>query len=133
MPIRLKHTVIVQASQDTAGKQKLFWQDEALSEVVGDNFERIASGTLSIAALATEDVPTGDIDAIKGVYLEVSQQCTVRLNGSTDDIVMTPTEGVTGGVAKMFLEAAITQIEIENTNATEALTGVYCLWGDLTP
>lgn len=132
MAIRLKHRVFVQASRDIAGKQKLFYQDSDLSEVTADNFERMASGNLSIAALATESVPLGDVDAVKGIYLEVSQQCNVRINGSADDIIMTPPSGVSGTAAKLFLEAVISQVEIENTNADSALTGVYCVWGDPT-
>jgi hypothetical protein len=132
MAIRVKHSVFVQASQDTAGKQKLFYQDADLSAVVGDNYQRLASGNLAIAALATESLPTGDIDAIKGVYLEVSGQCNVRINGSTDDIVLSPTAGITSGKAKLFLEAVITSLTIENTDASIELTGVYCLWGDPT-
>jgi len=38
-----------------------------------------------------------------------------------------------GSPAKLFLEANISEVQIENISADTALTGVYVFWGDPTP
>ena len=129
MPIRIRHKVYVQASRDIDGKQKLFYPDAALSEVVIDTFQKSASGNLEIPVATTEQVSFGDVDNVKGIFLEVDSDCYVRINGSLDNIAV-----LKAGVnAKLFLEADINQVQIENYSPDDVLTGVYCCWGDPTP
>ena len=131
MGIRVKHTVAVRTARDTDFKKPMWNPDPTLEEVVTDAFEKQSNGNFSIAASGTENIPFGDVAAVKGIYLEVTAACNVRLNGSLDDIVLTP--NASGAVAKLFLEAVISQVTVENTDGSAALEGVYVIWGDPTP
>ena len=129
MTIRVKHTVAPQISRDTDARQKMFYYDTAASAVVIDTFNKSASGDLSVAVSSTDTLPLGDIVSVKGLYLEVDADCLVRLNGSLDDIQLRAQSG-TIAKAKLFIEADITQVEVENVDPTNVLTGVFCVWGD---
>lgn len=130
MAIRVSHTVVVRTSRDTDFKKAMWNPDVALSEVVIDTFEKQANGNLSVAAASTELLSLGDVTAVKGMYLETETECLVRLNGSLDSIAMKPS--ASGTPAKLFLEADINQVEVENPSADTELKGVYVFWGDPT-
>jgi hypothetical protein len=126
--MRLKHTVRVQAALDTAMKRSLFNDDVTLSQVQTDGFASQANSILSIAAEGSESLSFGDVTLVKGLYLEVDQEALVHLNGSADAIQLRKATGATK--AKLFVEADITEVEIENPSTTAVLTGVYVAWGD---
>lgn len=130
MPIRVSHTVAVRTSRDTDYKQAMWDPDVTLAEKILDGFEKQANGNFAIDATDTETLSFGDIDAVRGMYLETSLECKVRLNGSLDSIELKPAEA--GVPAKLFLEGIIGQVDVENTSATEELTGVFVFWGDPT-
>jgi hypothetical protein len=123
--MRLRHKVIVKTSRDAAQKNKQFWPDEDLAEIVTDNYARQVNGDLNIAASATENLPFGDVTLPKGLYLEVDQDVTVNLNGSADGIQLRRGDGKT---AKLFIEADLSQVTI--TAPTATVSGVFCIWGD---
>lgn len=125
MAIRLKHILAVQASRDTAGRKKLFYQDTEVEAVTIDTFDHIQSGNLSIPPGDEESLGFGQVNQAKGLFLEVSGDCNLTLNGAATPI---PLE-VSGSTAKFFIEATLTSIQIENTSAEDTLTGVYALWG----
>lgn len=128
MSIRVKHKVVVQTSLDTDTKRKLFYQDDdTTAEVVITAFDQQAGGTLSVAAAASENLPFGDVVDVRGVYLELSGDCSVYINGSPDAIPVKTSSSTE--VAKLFLEADINQVTITNTGST-TLTGQFCVWGD---
>lgn len=128
MAIRVDHTVAPQISRDTNQKLRLFFPDLASEAVSIDQFTGAANSVLSLAPSAVEAVSFGDVVDVRGFYLEVNQDCYLRLNGSIDNIpvMLAPN----ASKAKVFVEADITQIEIQNISTTETLTGVYVLWGD---
>lgn len=128
--MRIKHTVLLRLARDNDMRRLLFSDDSQLAEVVIDAYQRHAQGHIAIAAAATESLSFGDVDEIKGLYLELNQDAKVRLNGSLDSIVVAKPPG--GSVAKLFVEATITAVEIENDTGS-ALTGLYVVWGDETP
>lgn len=130
MTIRVSHTVAVRTSRDTEYKQAMWNPDVTLAEEVLDGFEKQANGNFSIPASSTEAIPFGDVDLVRGMYLETDLECSVRLNGSLDAIELKPAEA--GVPAKLFLEAVINQVTIENPSTTTALTGVFVFWGDPT-
>jgi len=128
--MRLRHTVRVQAALDTQMKRALFNDDATLSQVQTDTFTKQANSVLSIPAASIESLSFGDVTLVKGLYLEVDQDALVRINGSTDAIQLRKASGV--AKAKLFLEADINQVTVENPVADAALTGVYVIWGDPT-
>lgn len=130
MALRIRHTVNVRVARDEDMKLGLWLPDLTLSEVVLDEYERAASGSLNIAAAVTESVPLGDVDAVRGLYLEIVGTANVRINGSLDNIAMSQQDATKP--AKLFIEALISQVQIENTGTTD-LDGFFCVWGDPTP
>jgi hypothetical protein len=128
MTIRVDHTVAPQISRDTNQKLRLFFPDLASEAVSIDQFETAANSVLSLAPLAVEALGFGDITDVRGMYLEVNQNCSLKLNGAVDAIPVKLAPNASK--AKVFLEADINQIQVENLSTTEVLSGVYVLWGD---
>jgi hypothetical protein len=128
MTIRVDHTVAPQISRDTDQKLRLFFPDLASEAVSIDQFETAASSVLSLAPSAVEALGFGDIVDVRGMYVEVNQDCDMKINGAVDAIPIKLAPNASK--AKVFLEADITQIQIENKSTTEVLSGVYALWGD---
>ena len=126
MAIRIKHKVNVRIAEDTGMKNLLFGPDNDLAEVTNDGYERQASGNLNIIANANEDVPFGDVDLVMGFYLKLNGDCTITLNGGAEPIAIT--KPTTSDFAKIFIEAAVTQINIL-APADQAIVGTYCVWG----
>lgn len=126
MAIRVTHKVRPQIYADTNKKNVLFAPDDTLSEVVIDSFTKHSSNNISVAASASENLPLGDITAIKGMYLQVDADCTVKLNGGTETIQLRA-QGTTSPSAKLFIEADINQVNV--TAGSAILNGTICLWG----
>ncbi len=127
MPIRVKHKLVLNITEAQDGKDCLFNRDDTKAEVVIDSFERNASGKLSIAAAATEQLSFGDVAAVKGCYLQLSGDAIIKFNNGSDLIQLRKATGQT--LVKFFIEADITQLDI-TAPAAEVLTGTYCVWGD---
>jgi hypothetical protein len=104
--------------------------DVSLAEVVTDAFEKQTNGNFAVPVLATESLPLGDVELVKGMYFETNDDCRIRLNGSLDSLDLKVSEP--GNPAKLFLEANINQVDVENLSASDILTGVYVFWGDPT-
>jgi hypothetical protein len=130
MTIRVDHTVAPQISRDTNQKLRLFFPDLNSEGISIDQFETAANSVLSLAASAVESLTFGDVVDVRGFYLEVNQDCYLRLNGSVDNIPVKLAPNASK--AKVFIEADINQIQIQNLSTTEQLSGVYVLWGDPT-
>lgn len=131
MAIRVRHTVAVRTARDTDFNFAMWDPDVTLSEVILDGFDKQTNGVFTVAVSSSESLNLGDITAVKGMYLEVDADCLVRLNGSTDDIQMRI--GATGSPAKLFIEADISAVVVENQSGTAILNGVVVFWGDPTP
>ena len=135
MALRLKHKVVVQISRDTDQKQKgvVFLDDDSVQEVDTSGYLRSAGGDISIAVSSTEALNLGDVQAVRGLYLEVDGQCNVTLNGANVALDVQPDAGTTGKRGKLLLNAGITSVSVENVSATTVLTGFYAVWGDVAP
>lgn len=127
--MRIKHKVNVQIASDADMYNLLFAPDDTRSEVVIDAFARMASGLVKVAATTNEDLPLGDVTAIKGIFLKVDQECEVKLNGGTEIIQLRKPTTSSTVYARLFLEADISQVNI-NVPGADDLEGVYCVWGD---
>lgn len=131
MAIQVKHKVVVQNSLDTDQKRKLFFQDDdGTAEVVLSDFLKQMSSNLNVPVSTLEALTFGDVAAVRGFYMEVDGDCTVRFNGASTGIPVALGKNATR--AKVLIEATITAITVENLNATTEVTGVYCVWGDPT-
>lgn len=130
MTIRVDHSILLDITRDTGQKRCLFGEDADEAQRILDQNDAQSSNTLAIPASTTETLSFGDVGAPAGLYLEVNQAVNVYLNGSADPIALVPQVATNRNdqVAKLFLEATITQVDVENTNLTE-MTGVYAVWG----
>ena len=129
--MRIKHKVRVQIAEDTAMKNLLFSADDSLSEVTIDAYVRCASGVIKVDMNTNEDLPLGDVGAVKGLYLRVDQEATVKLNGGTEILQLRKPSTSTSVYARLFFEGDITQVNI-TAPALADLNGVYCVWGATT-
>lgn len=132
MAIRVKHIIAVQTSTDTDQTRKMFYLDPDNESVISDSVQKQASGNLEVAIGASETLSFGDVTDVRGLYLEVAGDCRVRLNGAPDNIEMKIVKDATPSKAKLFVEADLSQVEVDNTQGTVALTGIFCVWGDPT-
>ena len=126
--MRLKHTIQLQVALDTTMRRALFKDDPTLSQVVIDTYAGQSNSILSVEPLATEPITFGDVTLVRGLYLEVDGEAKVYLNGEPTAIQMKIAPE--GTKAKLFVEAEVTALSIENTSDTATLTGVFCCWGD---
>lgn len=125
--MRIKHKVTVRIAEDTLMKNLLFGPDDVLSEITVDDYVRQVSGLIAITAAGSEDLPLGDVTAVKGLYLRTDSDCVLKLNGGIETIQMrVPTNGT---YAKLFIEADITGVNI-TADAGGDLSGMFCAWGD---
>lgn len=132
MAIRMTHNLLVRFSNDTAGKQKLVWPDS--NEVTSDGFDQQVTSNLQVAASASQALTFGDVAAVKGIYIEVNQDCLLTINGgSAIQLRRHPGANLTTDMARFFIEADITSIQIDNSANSSTLVGQYTAWGDPTP
>ena len=132
MAIRVKHKVRVQTFKETDETNGYYLPDDAGSEVTHDTFDKQANSILAVTKNTNELLTFGDVDVVKGIYLEVDVEATIKLNGSSDALQLRKGSTLTGVKAKFFFEGDITSVDVI-APVTEDLTGEYCVWGDLTP
>ena len=128
MAIRVVHKLLIQISGDTGQKQKRFFTEDDAS-IITDvaTFDRQAGSDINIPDAATEVLNFGDVTAVRGLYLEVDQPCSLRLNGGNETlpIILAPT----AAKAKVFLEMTLTGASLQNASGN-TLNGSYVVWGD---
>lgn len=134
--MRVRHEVLIHVSQDQDQQQTHFLRKETLSRITIDSFEKHASGDFKVLDTQSDTLSLGDIDAVKGIYLEAAADCDVYLNGSGDPIQLRKAPGVAGGAAasyaKLFLECDITSVQVTASQGSD-VSGVYVVWGDVVP
>jgi hypothetical protein len=132
MPIRIIHQVALTVSEDLAEPQKqlLFKRDLDFTKQTIDTYAKQASQNFNVPDLGDETYAIGDIDSpAKGLYLEVSADCTVYLSGSTDGIILRlPPTPQSGAKAKLFVEADVTSLRVVASEGA-AVAGTFCFWG----
>ena len=128
--MRISHKAILKIGVDANFKDKLFETDETLAESIIDAFDGQKSGTFSIPGAASYTMKLGDLTAVKGMFLKFDADADVDING-LGDISVVRASTATGVKAKLLMEATITSVAVTNPDATVALTGVWCIWGDL--
>jgi hypothetical protein len=132
MTIRVRHTVHAFISEDTEGQQPLHGRQDPGQELqVADEFQRSCGGRIEVAAAGTENVPFGDVQDVRGVWVVMSDSFYVAFNGSADEVHVRRANAKTGTKARFFIEGDVTSVAIRNANAA-AITGKYLVWGDPT-
>jgi len=127
--MRIKHKVNVRVAQDADMYNLLFGPDDTRSEVTIDAYARMSSGMVKVPMNTNENLPLGDVTAVKGIFLQVNQDAVIKLNGGTQEIQMRKPTTASTVYARLFLEGDINQVNIA-APVTADLEGVYCVWGD---
>ncbi len=127
--MRVKHKIWVNTARDTDMSDLVYGPAEMERVTQIDGYDQWGGGSFDLAAGGTESLNLGDVDGVKGIYLEADKDVEIKLNGSTDAIQMRVASTTSGAVARMFLEADITAISVTNTDATNACTGHFHIWG----
>lgn len=133
--MRIKHKANLVATTDSAGKDKLFAPDDALSEVVLDGFTEVSSGTVKLLAGGSFTVPMGGIADARGIFLKATGDFALTLNGCIPALVVQ--RGVTGSAnarastCRAFLECAVSSAVV--VAGLTDLTLSYAVWGDPLP
>lgn len=132
MAIRIIHQVTIAVSEDLAEPQKqlLFARDADLVKQTIDNYTRQVSGNFTVPDAGDETFDIGDIvSPAKGLYLEVSADCSVHLSGDPNAIIVRlPPSPQTGAKAKLFVEADVTSLRVVASEGVP-VSGTYCFWG----
>jgi|TARA_X000001388_G_scaffold5635_1_gene3667 hypothetical protein len=130
MRTKLKANVII--SNDADGKNVLFGFDDTLAEEIIDVYTRCVSGKFSVAAggAVFEDIPFGDITAVKGIFIKSGAGFNYIMNGGGD--TFTANAATTTGSSRVFLQTNLSNFRVINTSATDILTGIWVAWGDPT-
>lgn len=132
MAIRVKHKVLVQTYRDTSEKNGYYTPDDSSSEVILDGFDKQCNSNLKVPQNTSELLDFGDVDVVKGVYIEANVEAKLKLNGSTDELQLRKGSTLAGTKAKFFFEGDISSVEVV-APTDEDVVGEYCVWGDTTP
>lgn len=127
--MRVKHRGNVRIAEDTDMKNLLFGPDADLAEQVLDGFTKQASGVFTVTANTSENLSLGDLTTVKGLFLRVSVDCTIKLNGSADAIQLRRGGALSSNTARLLIEAEVSAVEVTAPVASD-VSGVWCVWGD---
>ncbi len=130
---RIVDTPTLTISEDVEGKQIIYKRDESLAKQTFDGFLRASSSIFNIALSSNEDMPLGDVDDVRGFYIEADGDFNMILNGGAEIIAFKLADTVTGRKAKCRMDAQVTQINIANPDTANALNGSFGVWGDIAP
>jgi len=127
--MRVKHKIWVNTARDSDMNDLVYGpaETERLTQI--DGYDQWGGGSFDIAAAGTESLNLGDVDGVKGIYVEAEGDVEIKLNGSSDAIQMRVANTTSGSVARLFLEADITAVSVTNTDASASVTGHYHIWG----
>lgn len=132
MAIRVKHKVWVNTARDTGMTDLVYGPAETARITQTDTFDQWGGGSFDIPVSDNEDLDLGDVASVKGIYLEVGADVQIKLNGSSDLIQLRRANSIAGQVARFFIEADISQVNVVNPSATEAASGHFHIWGSST-
>lgn len=129
MTLRMQHKVWLHLARDTDMKDTAQGgSDETVRAVQSDIFDRHSGGSFDVADGANEDLSLGDITSVKGVWLQTTAEVQIKINGSTTPFRLRKPNTAATAVAKFFMEADITAVNVINDTGA-AITGDYVVWG----
>jgi hypothetical protein len=117
-------------TDDAEGKDILFGLDDVKSEVIVDNMQRPTSGRFEIAALANENLPFGDVQDVRFVYIKADGDFDLKFNGGAEVLNVKKASTTIGTFAKFEAECDVTAVNVTNPSATAVLKGIWCVYGD---
>lgn len=130
-----KHELVMDVAQDSGGKFKEFERPRDTSVVDKSDFwDKVHGGNFTVADAGSDSLSLGDVTSpAKGLYLEVSGDCDITLNGLPSPLQVRRTAKEVSQLSKLFLECDITSVTVTNQQAGQAIRGTYRVWGDENP
>lgn len=131
--MRVRQKVNVTITDDLAGKDKLFALDDTLAEVILDGPQEMNAGRAVLAPDDVFTVPMGTVTDCRGVFLVMTADCSVAINGGAALACRLGVKAEEGGteaaVSKFFFEGTVTSVVV-TANADDDLVLKYAVWGD---
>jgi len=127
--MRIKHKVWVNTADDTSMEDLHYGPAEAKRLVQTDAYDQWGGGSFNIPVSSNEDLDLGDVDNVKGIYLQSDSEVTVTINGSDTPLQLRKANTSTGSVAKLFIEGDITSVNVANASTDTAALGHIHIWG----
>lgn len=94
-----------------------------------NGFASVSSDTFVLPATTQPlTLSLGNVQAVAGLYLEVSAAAAVTLNGEATPISLTPSGGAT--TAKLLLMAPLASIALASATPGVTVQGRYVVYGD---
>ena len=134
--MRIRHRVNPFITDDAELECVLYGSDDTtkvLQQI--DTMQRFAAGRFSIAISASEALPTGDVDDVRGVYIRVDTEAGIDIdwNAIGTALEYRPADANTDRKTTLFQEMLVASATLTNPSATVVMTGIYVLWGDPLP
>jgi len=102
-------------------------QVEAAIQTTRTDLTEASCGTVTIAAATTDlAIPFGGVASGKVLYLECDAEITIKLNGGSTAMKLTPSSAQK---AKLFWEGLFTGLTVSNASATAAASLTYMIAG----
>lgn len=130
MTLTMEIKANVRVFEDSSKKSPRFAPDDTLAATQATVFQREQSGDIEVATGNELVLSLGSVSSVRGVLVRVDQACTLRVNGSADGVLLTPS--ATGEPARYLAEAVLTEVKIVADQGQD-VSGSYCVWGDPTP
>jgi hypothetical protein len=126
--VRVKHRVTVLATLDSALKIIDFQRnDETLTTTSRSDCTEVLSQTLTLAKSTTDEaISFGSVTTAKFLYIETDQALTMKFNGGSDVLKLSP---VAGSKAKLLWEGEFTAILLTNPSADTDAVVTYIVAG----
>lgn len=128
--MRVKHKLNVTVSDDAEGNDCLFGLDDGRAEVTIDNMQRVSSGRFEIAASSSEDLPFGDVQDARFVFIKADGDFNLTFDGGVEALALRRASSLTGTYAKFAAECDVSAVNVANPSATAVLKGIFCVYGD---
>jgi len=130
MSLRQKHKVWVNTSRNTGMTDLVYGPGETDRLVEHDSFDQWDGSKIDLAESANVDLNLQGIINCKGIYIQMNGDAKVTINGSDTPLQLRRYGSTTGVVCKLFVEADITSVNVENPSGSgAAMAGHFHAWG----
>ena len=138
MALYISEKANVQVFTNSTKTDCLFGPGDKAAELLIAGMQKHSSGTFDLIATDVTPqaitLPLGDLTDARGLYLKVSTECQVDLNG-VGNLTVSPGVDALGaplGVAKLVMDLKISSVVVTLPAVVggQALTGSFCIWGD---
>lgn len=126
--MRLTLQGLVQASEDSSGKKRLFFPDADQEKIIHDGFVKCFSGLFTVVAGGQENLSLGDIADVRGFFIRAAGDFDMKADGGTTRKIRKGSSTATS--TRVLAEEQVASLTILAPDGNTAVSGTYCVWGD---